>query len=53
VNYNQKGKRGWVGVPKPLGKTTHEQKKNSVYPKTVSLRREILIQKKFDHQSDF
>jgi len=33
-------------MPKPLAKTTHEQKKNSVYPKTVSFRGEKLIQKK-------
>jgi len=40
-------------VPKSLAKTcTHEQK-ISVYPKTMSLRREKLIQKKLDHQSDF
>ena len=39
-------------MPKPLAKTTHEQK-NTVYPKAVSLRREKLIQKKLDHQSDF
>jgi len=39
-------------MPKPLAKTTHEQKKNSVYPTAVSLRREMLIQKKLDHQSD-
>jgi len=26
-------------MPKPLAKTTHEQKKNSVYLKTVNLRR--------------
>jgi len=26
-------------LPKPLAKTTHEQKKNTIYPKTVSLRR--------------
>jgi len=37
-------------MPEPLAKTsTHEQKKNSVYPKTISLRREKLIQRKLDH----
>jgi len=40
-------------MPKPLAKTTHEQKKNWVYRTAVSLRREKLIQKKIDHQSDF
>jgi len=39
-------------MPKPLAKTTHEKKKNTVYPKTVSFRRKS-NPGELDHQSDF